>query len=446
MNTPMIPCEVEAEMALLGCIFLDESIIFQVSDLLEFDDFYDAKNKYIYRTMVNLSKTGKSIDVTTVVSSLQSLNLLEQCGGVEYLAKIAEIEYSTSSVDTYVELIENASLRRKTISTLNKLAQEGYNNKTTAFDYLEEVEKHVFELSKSRRVDSFKKIGVVAKRVLETTEKNATRNEDVIGYDTGFGSLNKYTQGFQEGQLIILAARPAMGKSAMAMNLALNVANKNKGGYASVAIFSLEMSAEQLVERMIASESSIRLNQIKSGRLAKNDWVRFTTSCSKLGLMNLYFDDSSDSTIASIRAKCRKLKAESDLDFVVIDYLQLIESDSAGSRMSQQEKISKITRSLKLMARELEVPVLALSQLSREVEKRVDSKRPIMSDLRDSGSIEQDADIVMFLYRDDYYNPQSERKGEADLIIAKNRSGSTHEGLPFIFTGEYQRFKEKKED
>ena len=271
------------------------------------------------------------------------------------------------------------------------------------------------------------------------------RNDDVIGLDTGFGHLNRYTQGFQDGALIILAARPAMGKSAMAMNLAVNVATKNKGGYASVAIFSLEMSAEQLVERMVACDSNIRLNNIKSGRIAKNDWVRFNTSCAKLGNLNLYFDDSSDSTINSIRAKCRKLSSDHGLDFVIIDYLQLIESDAASARQSQQERISKISRSLKLMARELNVPVLALSQLSRAVEQR-DDKRPVMADLRDSGSIEQDADIVMFIYRDEVYNKATERKGEADLIISKNRAGSTHEGLPFIFTGEYSRFKEKKDE
>lgn len=443
MNTPMIPCEIEAEIALIGCIFLDESIIYQVSDILIADDFYDQKNKIIYSTMLKLSKAGQKIDPMTVLSTLSSNNLLEQCGGMDYISKIADYGYSPSNVDTYVELIENAALRRNTIYTLGDLSQKGYDNKLTAFDYLEDVEKKIFELSKRRRVESFKSVSVVSKNVRDTTEKNANRDEDVIGLDTGFGSLNKYTQGFQPGQLIILAARPAMGKSAMAMNLAVNVATYNKNNHGTVAIFSLEMSAEQLFERMVAADSSIRLNQIKNGKIAKHDWVRFNTSCVKLGGMNLFFDDSSDSTIASIRAKCRKLKSESDLDFIVIDYLQLIESDSASQRLSQQEKISKITRSLKLMARELEVPVLALSQLSRKVEER-DDKRPIMADLRDSGSIEQDADIVMFLYRDDYYNHSSERKGEADLIISKNRSGSTHEGLPFIFTGEFQRFKEKK--
>lgn len=445
MNELVIPSEMESEIALIGCVFLDESILYQVADMLDAEDFYFQKNKLIYKAMLDLLKKGQNIDVTTVVSKLTNDNILEQCGGLEYISSIADYSYSTANFETYVELILNASLRRNAINTLGKLAQDGYNNKQTAFDYIESVERQVFELSKRRRVSSFDKVSEVAAYVLEKTEKNANRNDDVIGYDTGFSSLNKYTQGFQPGQLIILAARPAMGKSAFAMNLAINVANRNKGGEAAVAIFSLEMGSDQLVERMLASESSIRLNTIKSGRLAKNEWARFTTSCTKLGSMNLYFDDSADSSISSIRAKCRKLKADSGLDFIVIDYLQLIESDSSLARASQQEKISKISRSLKLMARELEVPVLALSQLSRAVEQR-DEKRPIMADLRDSGSIEQDADIVMFLYRDDYYNHSSERKGEADLIISKNRSGSTHEGLPFIFTPEHQRFKEKKDN
>ena len=446
MNTPSIPCDIDAEIALIGCIFLDENVITEVSDILAPEDFYDAKNRMIYRAMLRLSNSGKNVDVTTVVSELTSENRLEQCGGYEYISKIADYSYSIGNVDSYVELIENASLRRNTINKLTELAQKGYDNSISAFDFIEDVEHNVFELSKRRRVDEFRSIAEVSKSVMETTEKNASLNEEVIGLDTGFGHLNRITQGFQPGQLLILAARPAMGKSAMAMNLAMNVANKNRNGNATVAIFSLEMSAEQLVERMVSCDSSIRLNQIKNGHIPKNDWIRFTTSCSKLGGMNLYFDDSPGSTIASIRAKCRKLKTdERGLDFIVIDYLQLIEGDASSQRDTQQAKITKITRSLKLMARELEVPVLALSQLSRDVEKREGDKRPIMADLRDSGSIEQDADIVMFLYREDYYNHQSERKGEADLIIAKNRSGSTSEGLPFIFTGEFQRFKEKKE-
>ena len=445
MQTLKVPCELEAEGAILGCVFLDQNVIYQIADLLDADDFYDSRNRFIYKSMIQLSRDGRGIDPTTVIAQLQVSNLLEQCGGIQYISSLADLGYSTLNIESYVELVQNASLRRRAIETLRDLSQAGYDNGLNAFDYLEQVEKSVFELSKDRKVDSFRHISDVSRAVLEATERNANRNEDVIGLDTGYGCLNKITQGFQNGQLIILAARPAMGKSAMALNLAVNVANSNKGGNAGVAVFSLEMSAEQLVERMIAADSSIRLNQIKNGRIAKNDWIRFNSSCSKLANINLYFDDSSDPTIAKIRAKCRKLKAESGLDFVVIDYLQLISPDQASAKLSQQEKITRITRSLKLMARELDIPVLALSQLSRAVEQR-DDKKPIMADLRDSGSIEQDADIVMFLYRDEYYNHASERKGEADLIISKNRSGSTHEGLPFMFAGEYQRFKEKKEE
>ncbi len=446
-QVPSVPCNVEAEIALIGCILLDENLILELSDLLLPDDFYDAKNRLIYRTMLDLSKEGKSIDVTTVVSSLQASHLLEQCGGIEYISSIADLSYSTLNFESYCDLVSEAAVKRTTIAKLTKLAQDGYDGKLEAYDYVDRVEKEVFELSKRRRVDSFKTIGTVSKNVMTNTEKNASRTDEIIGLDTGFGSLNRYTQGFQPGQLIILAARPAMGKSAMAMNLAVNIARKNKSGNGAVAVFSLEMSAEQLVERMVACDSNIKLNYIKSGHIAtKNDWTRFNTACNQLGKLKLYFDDSSDSSISSIRAKCRKLASDVGLDFIVIDYLQLIDSDGASGRTTQQERISKISRSLKLMARELNVPVLALSQLSRAVEQR-DDKRPVMSDLRDSGSIEQDADIVLFLYREDYYVKTSERKNEADLLISKNRSGATNnDGLPFIFTGEYSRFREKKDE
>lgn len=438
-----VPRSVEAETALIGCILVDENLILEAQDILVPNDFYDQKNKLIFRTMINLYKEEKNIDVMTVVAQLQANNLLDQCGGLEYISSIADYSYSTLNFRSYCTLVSEAAIKRVTIQKLSELAQAGYDPTVETESYINKVEQEVFELSKRRTLENFKPVAEVYKSVMEAIEINSKRSDEVIGLDTGFRELNKYTQGFQPGQLIILAARPAMGKSAMAMNLAVNIAQSNKNGKGTVAIFNLEMSAEQLMERMIASASNIRLNHIKSGKIPNNDWGRFNNACIKLNSLNLYFDDSSDSTINSIRAKCRKLAAETSLDFVVIDYLQLIESDM-GSRASQQEKVAKISRSLKLMARELNVPVLALSQLSRAVEQR-DDKRPVMADLRDSGSIEQDADIVMFLYRDDYYNQASERKKEADLIISKNRAGSTHEGLPFIFSGEYSRFNEKKD-
>lgn len=447
MENPIkIPSEVDAEIATLGCIFLEPSIFETVNASLTTDDFYDSKNKIIFKAILELTNEGKQIDPTTVAGQLDKSNILEQAGGYDYISTIARRGYSTENLDTYVDLVASSSLRRKTIAKLNDMSQAGYDVNIPTYDYLENVEKEVFELSKKRKVDALTPISVVSQNVLENTEKNAARNQDVLGLYTGFPNLDSATQGLQNDALIILAARPAMGKSAFALNLAVNIAEKNKNGKASVAVFSLEMASEQLVERMVASESAISLKNIKSGQIPKPDWVRFNTACSKLSLMNIYFDDSADVNVSKIKAKCRKLKESQGLDFVVIDYLQLIEADNSSRNASQVEKITKISRSLKLMARDLHIPVLALSQLSRRVEEREGDKIPNMSDLRDSGSIEQDADIVMFLYRDDYYKKKtSKRPGEADLIIAKNRSGATTE-LLFEFRNEFQKFIPKKKE
>ncbi len=448
MNAPIkIPTELEAEKAVLGGIFMEQDTLVYVIDMLTPNDFYDTKHKIIYKAMIDLSQSNKTVDPTTVLSYLDSSNQLEQAGGTIYISSLAEHVYSVDNIETYAELILDASFRRNAIEKFSSLSQAGYNTDVSAEDYLETVEKAIFELQQNKRTSPFRKMNEVARKVLDETTKNATKNSEIIGLDTGFSSLNKYTQGFQNGALIILAARPAMGKSAFALNLAYNVAAFNKGGQARVAVFNLEMSDEQLVERMIAAKSQIKLKNIKSGKIQQSEWIRFNTAVNDLSELNIYFDDASDTSIASIRSKCRKLKSEDGLDMIVIDYLQLIASDRASSNASEFDKVTKISRSLKLLARELEVPVIALSQLSRSVEQRED-KHPGMADLRSSGSIEQDADIVMFLYRDDYYNKASERKGEADLIIAKNRSGSTTEsdGIPLMFQGEYQKFREKKED
>ena len=446
MENQKIPCEIEAEIALIGSIFIDENLIIQVSDLLTPDAFYDQRNKLIYQTMLAISKEGNHFDAGIVARYLNTQNKLDAAGGFDYIAGIADAYYTPANVDTYVDLITDAYIKRSAIYMLQQLSQEGFNTDVSAFEYVEKAEKAVFELSKTRRVQPFKEIENVVDNVYNMTTRMSEMTDEVIGLDTGFAPLNKYTQGFQPGQLIILAARPAMGKSAFAMNLATNICQYNKNGHASVALFSLEMSAEQICERMYACDASIRLDQIKNGKMSKLEWARFNNSKAKLKGYNLHFDDSANSTVSSIRAKCRKLKADGNLDFIVIDYLGLIQPEAALAKASTVDKVTAITRGLKLMARELDIPVLALSQLSRKVEER-DSKRPIMADLRDSGSIEQDADIVMFLYREEYYVHSSERKGEADLIIAKNRSGNvtSEEGVAFSFNGPFQRFQEKKE-
>ena len=440
MDEPKIPSEVEAEIALLGCAFLDSGVFETIYGYLKADDFYDAKNRMIFHSMMELYNGRISIDITTVISNLSSHNLLEQAGGYEYISLIATRGYSTDNVDSYVELVINASLRRKAISSLADLSSKGYDTKLDTPAYLDLVERQVFDLSKNRTTTELVHIKNVTENVLTDIEKKSSIDQDVVGVNTGFQKLNEITQGFQKDQLIILAARPAMGKSAFALNLATNIASLNKNGKASVAIFSLEMSSEMLVERVLACESKVELGSIRKGKIGKENWNRFNAACSKLSFLNMYFDDSADLTISKIRSKCRKLQENIGLDFVVIDYLQLIEE--AGS--SQIEKITKITRSLKLMARDLHVPVLALSQLSRKVEERKDGDRkPILADLRDSGSIEQDADIVMFIYRDEYYRPkQTTRPGEADIIIAKNRSGSLGEMVCRVKL-EYQEFREQ---
>lgn len=434
------PSAIEAEVAVIGSLFMEPSSIIIARDFVSADDFYDIKNKLIYKTMVLLSDAGMSIDVASVVTSLSNNQLLEQAGGTDYLLEISKFSYSASNIETYLEMIYSASMKRKAIETLEGLVQKGYESGEVS-KYIDNVERTVFDMSKHRKTTSFETIRTVTERLEQNTERRSKQDTQLVGFDTGFSTLNQYTQGFQPGQLIILAARPAMGKSAMALNLAMNVSTIND---VNVAIFSLEMSNEQLVQRMVAATGSINLKMIQSGHMDRNSWMRFSPCLERVANMKIFFDDSSDSTIESIRAKCRKLKQENGLGMIVIDYLQLIEYDDDSNKMSQVQKITIISRSLKLMARELEVPIVVLSQLSRGVEQR-DDKRPIMSDLRDSGSIEQDADMVLLLYRDEYYNKASTRKGEADLILGKNRSGATGE-IAMIWTGEYMKFREKRSE
>ena len=334
MESIKVPHEEEAEAAVIGCIFMDENIIVDVQDRLGPDDFYFDKNKIIYKAMLDLFNKGTKVEPLTVISYLSNKNLLENVGGVEYLDAISNISYSLGSVDTYVDLIVNSAVKRNAINTLNKLVQQGYDPANDVNIYLENVEKDVFELSKRKRAESLRDIADVADAVFKRADENSRRKTDLIGLDTGYRELNRYTQGFQNGALIILAARPGAGKSAFALNLAMNIASRNKGGAANVAIFSLEMSAEQLVERIIANESSIKLGLVKSGMMNQQEWVRFNTTVEKIKNVNLYFDDSSGLTIQNIRAKCRKLKSEGKVDFIIIDYLQLISGTANDERIS----------------------------------------------------------------------------------------------------------------
>ena len=440
----VIPYDEEAEIGVLGCCFVEEGMVSQLLDTLNRDDFYSNKNQIIYDAIRRLFEKGNSVDITTVRGEINELGLKNESGGDEYLTYIAQREYTIVNFETYALRVKNQSLRRSTINVLDKLSQSGFDPNITTTDFIEEIEREIFDLSTQRNQQALTSIRAVVDEVNKNITENVGRS-NIVGLKTGFPTLDNKTLGLQEGALLILAARPGVGKSAFALNLARNVCELNKGGKACVALFSLEMPSTQLVERLLSASSGISLSNLKIGNFDSSFSTAYNNSCEELKSINFFFDDTSNITVSSIRAKCRKHKLEHGLDLVIVDYLQLIDAEKGLERLTQQEKVSRITRSLKLMARELKVPVVALSQLSRELEKRED-KRPLLSDLRDSGSIEQDADIVMFLYSDEQYNKQTKLKGIIELLVAKNRSGSpaTNPGIYLSFNRPNQKFTETK--
>lgn len=434
-----LPHHHEAEQSVLGTVFLEPRKIVEVIDQLNPDDFYALSHSLIYKAMRDLYQENAKIDYQTIAARLESDQALGKAGGMSYLVELSESVPSTAHLETYIDLVKDGSLKRQVIRLAGEILEEGYQGGNSAGDYLTRAEESIFALSQKRKTTVFLELSEVISEVKEKTERNRDKKGGVTGLRTGFSNLDHITNGLQPEELIILAARPSMGKSAFAMNLALNVAKRNNDGQAGVAIFSLEMSNEQLVSRMLSAEANIENTKIKTGSLTSREWQFLEGGMQSLSRLPIVFDDSSSVTVADIRAKCRKLSQEGKLDFVVIDYLQLIKGDDSRSG-NRQEEVAKISRGLKQMARELKVPILALSQLSRDVEKRED-KRPVLSDLRESGSIEQDADIVMFLYRNDYYERNAESKtGEVELSVAKNRQGAAGITLKFRFDTEYSRF------
>ena len=440
-----IPYNLESEQAILGCVLIDNDIMTSLSDEMTVQDFYDRRHQIIFSAMLNIYQNQMQIDFTTLIAELQIKNQLVEAGGAVYLSSLIDAVYTTANITDYIQIVQDAALKRNVIAAATSIAEAGYNANYNSAGYIDYAERLLLDLAKRRRTEGFVPIDTVIENVKNIMLANRAKAGEITGLATGFDKLDESILGLQKDNLIILAARPAMGKSAFAMNIAINAATRNikeTGEPISVALFSLEMSQEQIVQRMTAAQSRVNLTNIQKGLLSQKEMLLVESANDELGALNIYFCDQGTVTVADIRAKCRKQKSTGGLDLVIIDYLQLI--NGSGKTGNRQEEVANISRSLKQMARELGVPVIALSQLSREIDKRED-KRPIMADLRESGSIEQDADIVMFLYRDDYYNQASERKKEADLIISKNRAGSTHEGLPFIFSGEYSRFNEKKD-
>lgn len=419
-----IPNKLEAEQAVLGSMFLSKFALQKACDILNKDSFYSNSNGEIFLVLKEMLEKKVPIDMTTLTSELKSKNKLNEIGGVEYLTEVLESVPTASNVDHYIKLVEEAFLLRKLIDVSTDITTNAYNNQNNVNDTLDDAERKILNVVNNRRATEFKGIKEVLSAAQVNLEKLSQTKGDITGIPTGWVDIDKLTAGLHESELIIIAARPAMGKTAFACNLATNVAiNTNK----TVALFNMEMGAEQLVNRMISSLGQIEGMKLTTGNLQNNDWKRVGEAINQLSDTKLYMDDTPGITIGEIRSKCRRLSSSDEgLGLVIIDYLQLV-SSSINYGGNRQQEVSDISRALKTMAVELRVPVVALAQLSRSVETR-ENKRPIMSDLRESGSIEQDADIVSFLYRDDYYNKEkatNDYTSVSELIIAKHRNGPT---------------------
>lgn len=428
------PQNMEAEQAVIGAILLQPEALITAMERVRSEDFYSSGHQRIYEAMIELGENNQPVDLVTLTAHLQDGGLLEDIGGVSYLAKLANAVPTAANVDYYAQIVEEKSMLRRLIRTATNIVTDGYANSEDVGVLLSDAEKKILEISNRRSSSGFISIRDVLMEVFEKVEFLYSNKGGTSGIPSGFVDLDKMTAGFQRSDLIIVAARPSVGKTAFALNVAQNVGVRAKE---TVAIFSLEMSAAQLVQRMICAEANVDATRMRTGNLEGDDWEKLTMAIGALSEAQIFIDDTPGVTVADIRAKCRRLKKERGLGMILIDYLQLIQGRGKAGENRQQE-VSEISRTLKQIARELEVPVIALSQLSRGVEQRQD-KRPMMSDLRESGSIEQDADIVSFLYRDDYYDKESEKKNIIEIIIAKQRNGPVGT-VELVFLKNYNKF------
>ncbi|MDN7145376.1 replicative DNA helicase [Liquorilactobacillus mali] len=440
------PQNVGAEQAVLGAVFLRSEALIEAMEYLQPEDFYKRAHQIIFQAMIDLNNQDEVIDVITINNYLTSNQQVDDVGGVAYIAELAAAVPTAANVAYYAKIVEEKALLRRLIATATNIVTQTYSQDDDVPSLLDDAERQIMEVSERRNRTGFKPINDVLNSTMEEIDRLYQQDEEVTGLPTGYPDLDKMTAGLQPDNLIILAARPAVGKTAFALNIAQNIGTKTDS---TVAIFSLEMSAESLVNRMLCAEGSINANHLRTGQLEDDEWQKLVVAMGSLSQASIYIDDTPGIKMAEIRAKCRRLaKEKGDLGLIVVDYLQLIEGSNKESR---QQEVSEISRQLKKLAKELSVPIIALSQLSRGVEQRQD-KRPVLSDIRESGSIEQDADIVAFLYRDDYYErsdsdgDEDEKRdeaaqdvGEVEVIIEKNRSGARGT-VKLLFVKSYNKF------
>ena len=412
-----MPQSIEAEQSVVGSMLLDSDAITVASEIIIGEDFYHKQYGVLFDTMVELHDEGSSVDVVTLQNRLREKDVPPEVSSLEFIRDLVAMVPTSANIKYYAQIVADKAMLRRLIRLNEDIANTCYQGKESTEIILEETEKKVFDLVQRRGSSDYVPIRQVVMNAMDKIETSAKNHGNVTGIATGFLDLDYRTAGMQPSDLILIAARPSMGKTAFVLNIAQNVAFKL---HECVAIFSLEMSKEQLVNRMFSLESSVDAQKLRTGQLLDDEWEKLIESANTIGNSKLIIDDTPGISISELRSKCRKYKLEHDLKMIIIDYLQLM--SGSGRSDSRQQEISDISRSLKSVARELNVPVLALSQLSRAVEQRPDH-RPMLSDLRESGAIEQDADVVMFIYRDDYYNKETDRKGISEIIIAKQRNG-----------------------
>ena len=429
------PQDIEAEQAVIGSMLTDQEAVNAAVETLKPEDFYREDNKIIYSALLNLYNKAQAIDIITLKSELSAMGKLDAIGGLEYIAELPEKVPTTSNVERYIKIVEEKSMLRNLIKAANDIIDAGYDQTEDVEDIMDEAEKKIFNVVQNREQNiGFASISDVLVESFTKLEELYNSKQTVTGIPTGFADLDRKTAGLHGSELILVAARPAMGKSAFALNIGTYAATRAK---VPVAIFNLEMSKDQLANRILCSEALVDSNHVRTGELTDDELAKLAEASGELSQAPIYICDTPGISVMEIRARCRKLKMEKNIGLIIIDYLQLIQG-SAKNANNRVQEIAEISRSLKILAKEFNVPVIALSQLSRAVEAR-DDPRPMLSDLRKSGSIEQDADIVMFLYRDDYYNQESNKKNIAEVIIAKQRAGETGT-VELAWVGQYTKF------
>lgn len=427
------PHNIEAEQSVLGAIIMDHEAITVASEIVRPMDFYRPDHQEIYGAVMDLYTSNSPVDLVTIQNRLSEKGVLEQVGGISYLAELATIVPTTAHIKQYAKIVEEKAILRRLIKASQEIAAKGYEGEDKLDEIMGFAEKQVFDIIQNRHTEDFSPINEIIVTAIERIEQAHVTKGGITGVPTGFVDLDYKTAGMQPSDLILVAARPSMGKTAFSLNVIQTAAIKHNK---KVAVFSLEMAKDQLVNRMLCAEAMVDAQKVRTGNLDPQDWDRIAQAIPVITAADIYIDDTPGITVMEMRAKCRRLKLDKGLDLIMIDYLQLMSGNSKSD--SRQQEISEISRSLKALAREMSAPVIALSQLSRACETRADH-RPMLSDLRESGAIEQDADVVMFLYRDEYYHPDSEKKNIGEIIIAKQRNGPTGT-VELVWLGQYTKF------